>query len=185
MELLLRYVCGGDKAKLYRLITAWAIKYQRPMQKLHCITVFRGKPGAGKNALVQLHERICGPRMLKATGMQQLNWRYSRGLKSAVWIVLDEAMFPGDDESITLLQKLVMADDWVYDWVDDYPQPFHADVILTVDESWVTPAVDDCPFLVLDVQLPVESLYMFDSAPEFLHLLQHWPIPNEFEIART
>jgi len=160
MHHLRQRVCGGNEAALERLLTLWALKHQRPEQKLGCTLVFRGPQGAGKGIIVQLLQRLCGSRLLEVTDLQQVNDRRTHSL---MWIVLAEATLPGDEA----------------------PEAA-ADVIVTADEKWVA---KDRRFVVHDVQRPEDKgdiasvlAALNAEAPELLHVLLHWPIPEDFAV---
>jgi len=198
MHHLLRHVCGGDEAALKRLLTVWALKYQRPKQKLRCITVFRGEQGAGKSILMQIHSRICGPYLSETADLQQVIGRFNGHLQSLLWIVLDEAMFPGDKRAVALLKRFASAKDMSFErkFKDIGPrQPFLTDVMMTTNEAWAIPFdTNDRRYLVFDVELPEESIrkaYMSDlrvaieggdEVPELFHLLLNMEIPADFDI---
>jgi len=198
MHHLLQYVCGGDQVALNRLLTVWALKYQRPNQKLRCTTVFRGEQGAGKSILMQIHSRICGPYLSETADLQQVIGRFNGHLQTLLWIVLDEAMFPGDKKAVALLKRFATAKDMTYErkFKDiGPPQPFLTDVMMTTNEAWAIPFDTlDRRYLVFDVELPEEDIrkqYMSelrvaiegdDEVPEFFHLLLNWEIPAGFDI---
>jgi len=194
---MLDYVCGGNKDALTRLLTIWAMKYQRPSQKLRCIVVFRGTEGAGKSYATDAHAKICGPYLSTTTNLDQVVGRFNGHLQTLLWIVLDEAMFPGDKKAVAALKRFATAKDMAYErkFKDvGAPQLFLTDVMMTTNEDWAIPfSSTDRRYVIYDVKLPpveerkeyMSKLFQTlenDEVAEFFHLLLNFNIPPGYDI---
>ena len=186
MDYLLQCVCQSDEAILNRLMTLWACKYQRPKQKLGSIIVLRSEPGAA-STIIQLHERISRGRLQRLTKINEITSRFIGRLNGVLWAVVDENMTPGDRNYTSLVVYLCATDNMVYERRLQ-SQPLLVDIMLTACTNWFALS-DDRRISVFDVE-PLSAngaasfLAAFDAeAPEFLHVLLHWPIPKNFHIA--
>ena len=172
MRHLLNHVCGGNIFNLARLITVWAWKYQNPDNKLGCIMVFRGKPGAA-DWILQLHQRLCGPRLFKVANIKQITGRYIGRLQTMQWVVVDETLIPGAQSNIALLLYCA-----VHKVHEGNPNPNLVDIIMTADENWTAPQ-ETRPFLVFNVDNdmgPMSAAVLDAEVPAFLNVLLHWSI---------
>lgn len=134
--------------------------------------VFRGKPGAA-DWILQLHQRLCGPRLFKVANIKQITGRYIGRLQTMQWVVVDETLIPGAQSNIALLLYCA-----VHKVHEGNPNPNLVDIIMTADENWTAPQ-ETRPFLVFNVDNdmgPMSAAVLDAEVPAFLNVLLHWSI---------
>jgi hypothetical protein len=109
-ELMLTTFCGGDEIKLKWLLWWCAMTVKYPHIKLPFMLVIHGGQGIGKgfffnNIMGQFFGK--GLHFAHIVNPQDLVGQFNSMLALSVYVVLDEAIFPGDHCSVNVLKSLI------------------------------------------------------------------------------
>lgn len=142
---LLANVCNGD-AKLAHWLTGWfAHLVQRPGEKPLVATVFKGRKGVGKNALVERVGELLGRHAMTADDDRYLLSNFNSHMEDCLMMILDEACWAGDKRAEGKLKGLITGKEHIIERkgfeatrVDNLTR-----VVIIGNENWLVPATED------------------------------------------
>jgi hypothetical protein len=142
-----RVLCKKDKAKFKYIMRwlAWCI--QNPDKPAEAAVVLKGKKGGGKGILPTQFVEIYGTNKhgMAISSSDQLVGRFTAHLCKTVFLLADEAYFPGDKRAEGKLKQLI-TERWVpseakFEDLKTSKNCLH--VFMCSNEQWVVPATDD------------------------------------------
>jgi hypothetical protein len=140
-----RIICNRDKEKFEYLIKLMAWTVQHPDQLPGVAVVIQGKKGGGKGVLPSQFVKIFGRHALAISSRNDLVGRFTGHLETTVFLLADEAYFPGDKQVEGKLKQLltegVIASEAKFGEAKPVRNFLH--VWMCSNESWVVPATDD------------------------------------------
>jgi hypothetical protein len=151
-----RIICKKDKAK-FRYIMRWlAWCIQNPDKPAEAAVVLRGKKGGGKGVLPTQFVEIFGNNKhgLAISNRDQLVGRFTGHLCKTVFLLADEAYFPGDKPAEGKLKQLI-TEPWVpseakFEDLKSSKNCLH--VFMCSNELWVVPATEgERRYFVVDI----------------------------------
>jgi hypothetical protein len=151
-----RILCKKDRAKFKYIMRwlAWCI--QNPDKPAEAAVVLKGKKGGGKGILPTQFVEIYGTNKhgMAISSSDQLVGRFTAHLCKTVFLLADEAYFPGDKRAEGKLKQLI-TEIWVpseakFEDLRSTKNCLH--VFMCSNEAWVVPASDDeRRFVVFDI----------------------------------
>lgn len=106
-EFLVNVICGGHLPSYEYLLSFVAHMLQRPEDKPGVMFWLRGGQGTGKGTLFRMLHRIWGATTLQVTRVEQVTGNFNSCLERSYVVLLDEAIFAGDNKSADALKSLV------------------------------------------------------------------------------
>lgn len=138
-------VCQGD-AELYNYLMTWfAHLIQKPWEKPLVATVFKGKKGTGKNALLDCVGNLFVDNYMVTAQRRHVVGQFNSHMESLLLLVLDEAFWSGDKEQEGILKDLITGNTTEIErkGVDSYTVDSCLRVSIIGNESWLVPASED------------------------------------------
>jgi hypothetical protein len=144
-EHALENVCHGD-VELYQYLMTWfAHIVQKPWEKPLVATVFKGKKGTGKNALLNCVGNLFKDNYMVTASRRHVVGNFNSHLESLLYLVLDEAFWSGDKEQEGILKDLITGETVEIErkGVDSYSVESCLRVSVIGNEAWLVPATED------------------------------------------
>lgn len=144
-EHALENVCQGDVALYQYLMTWFAHIIQKPWEKPLVATVFKGKKGTGKNALLNCIGNLFVDNYMVTAQRRHVVGNFNSHLESLLYMVLDEAFWSGDKEQEGILKDLITGNTVEIErkGVDSYSVDSCLRVSIIGNENWLVPATED------------------------------------------
>ena len=144
-EHALENVCQGD-IELYQYLMTWfAHIIQKPWEKPLVATVFKGKKGTGKNALLDCVGNLFEDNYMVTAQRRHVVGQFNSHMESLLYLVLDEAFWSGDKEQEGILKDLITGHTLEIErkGVDSYSVDSCLRVSIIGNEAWLVPASED------------------------------------------
>jgi hypothetical protein len=151
---LLHVVCSGNRIWFDFLLNCLADMVQRPGQVGQIAIVLRGGEGIGKGIFGSYLMKIFGPCGLHLTNSQHLQGRYNLHLQNCIFLLSDEAYYPGDKAFEGAMRGMITEEYLAIE--AKYQNLFSAinclHLLIISNNEWVVPmAIDARRFFPLDV----------------------------------
>jgi hypothetical protein len=147
-------IAGRDK-KLFFYIWCWlAHLFQRPQELPGTALVLRGKPGIGKNTLVETIGRLVGTHFVTLSSLQQVAGRFQGHLADALLVFANEAIWGGDKSAEGTLKAMITDPHSAIErkGKDIVMTANFKRLIVASNEDWVVPrGRNDRRFVIVDV----------------------------------
>jgi hypothetical protein len=148
-------LCGRNRPAFKYLFRWLAHAVQHPGSNPEVMVVLRSdNEGVGKSSLGQWILRMFGPHGHEATSYRQVFGEFSDALIDRSFILLEEAIFPGDHKAAETLRALITANRLHINpkGRTPYDVPNFLHIVMTTNGEWAVPAGADARrFLVLNV----------------------------------
>ncbi len=106
LDFLLQVICAGDEELCHYLLGYLAHAFQRPEEKPGIILVLVGGQGVGKGTLLSLIRAIWPHTTRQTSNVDDVVGDFNQLLETAMFILLDEALFPHDRKGVSRLKSL-------------------------------------------------------------------------------
>jgi hypothetical protein len=100
-------VCGGDPPTYMYLLSYIAHMLQKPEEKPGILIFLRGGQGIGKGTFFRLIHRIWGATTWQVNRVEHVTEGFNSCLERSFAVLLDEALFAGDNKSADALKSIV------------------------------------------------------------------------------
>lgn len=106
-EFLFDVICDGNLADYNYLISFLAHALQMPQEKPGVMPILIGGQGTGKGTLLRLISKIWGRTALQVADVDQVIGRFNAAIERNFIILMDEALFKGDNKSLERLKSMI------------------------------------------------------------------------------
>lgn len=151
---LLNNMCRGNQAHCDYVLDWMAHGVQHPEEKPGVAIVFRSdERGTGKSTVCQYYARLFGIHGLEVSSANHLTGRFNGHLETAIVLVVNEAVWAGDQSAESILKSLITEANATTEskWMNAKQSRSFVRVMMTANSSWVVPAGwSERRFLVLE-----------------------------------
>lgn len=100
--------CGGNEALFNWVMDWYAHSIQKPWKKMKTSIVLKGKEGAGKGMINQIHAKVFGDtHFFQPTSQEDMFGQFNYLLKNRLFVFADEMTWGGDKKRSGILKKLL------------------------------------------------------------------------------
>jgi hypothetical protein len=152
---LLQRWCSGDFKAYNIVLNVFAHILQKPWEKLNISVILRSTERTGKGLPINIFKRIIGSKyFFQPSNPKQVLGDFNSGMKSCLFLFLDEMVWGGDKEKAGTLKKLVTESS---NYINEKFAPVikvknNSMVFMASNEDWVVPAgATEQRWLVLNV----------------------------------
>ena len=105
----IKYIwCKGNEEHMNYVLNWFAMKLQKPAQKIAVVIALQSKEGAGKNVILDMFEHILGSKYhATISNINQLVGDFNGFIEGKMFMILDELMFGGDHKTNNKLKNLI------------------------------------------------------------------------------
>ena len=147
-------ICKADDDNFNYFIDKLAYAVQNPGLPGEVATVMYGGSGTGKGIVGREMAHLYGPHALQISNRRHLVGNFNEHLVGRSLVFSDEAFYPGDKPSISVLKSLLTEELFVFEgkFKTAKQMPNAITLIMASNEEWVVPAeMDARRFFVLEV----------------------------------
>ncbi len=106
-EFLREVICSGSRTDYNYFVSFLAHALQKPQEKPGVMPILIGSQGTGKGTMLRLISKIWGKTALQVADVDQVIGRFNAAIERNFMILMDEALFKGDNKSLERLKSMI------------------------------------------------------------------------------